>query len=96
VLWLPEVASVLLEPTFQNINRWQEVVPENYHQVDVVEILVATETVCKIVAWVDGGSQFAAGGTLKAKVTIVLFRDRAELAKPRDRQFHRQVVANRS
>jgi len=93
---MSEVASVLHEPIFQNINCWQKVVPENHHQVDIVEILVATETVCKIVAWVDGGSQFAAGRTLKAKVTIVLFRDRAELAKPRDRQFHGQVVANRS
>ena len=70
--------------------------PENNHQVDVVEILVATETVCKIVARVDCGSQFAAGRTLKAKVTIVLFPDRAELAKPRNRKFHRQIVANRS
>ena len=87
-------ASVLLEPVFQNINRWQKVVPQNHHQVDVVKVLVATETVCKIVAWVDCGSQFAAGGTLKAKVTIALFRGRAELAKPSDRQFHRQVVAN--
>jgi hypothetical protein len=41
----------------------------NHHQVDVVEILAATETVGEVVAWVHGRPKFTASGTLESEVT---------------------------
>lgn len=52
----------------------------NQHQVDTVEILAATETVSKIVARVHCRAKFFAVGTLKAKISIALLRNRTEIA----------------
>jgi hypothetical protein len=77
-------------------SRGPLVVTVNHQQIDVVKVLATTKTVRQIVARIQGGAQFAATGTLKAEVTIALLRDRTVSAKPHDRQFHRQLVANRS
>jgi hypothetical protein len=66
------------------------------HQVDVVEILAATETVREVIAWVHRRAKFAATGTLKAKITITLFRYRTMLAETSDRELHWQVIAYRA
>ena len=64
---------VLLQPPVKNFYRWQEVVSLNHQQVDVVEVLAAAEAVGKIVAGIDGHTQFVAVGTLKSKIVIALF-----------------------
>ena len=87
---------VLPQPMLQNFDGRDEVVSLNHQQIDVVEIPATTKTVRQIVSRIHGGPQFAAIGTLKAEVTIALLRDRTVSAKPNDRQFHRQVIADRS
>jgi hypothetical protein len=67
---------VLFQPIFQDFHGGYKVVALNHHQVDVVEILAATETVGQIVAWVHRRPKFTAAGTLEAEVTIALFCDR--------------------
>jgi hypothetical protein len=67
-----------------------------HQQIDVVKVLATTKTVRQIVARIHGGAQFAASRTWKAEVPIARLGDRTVSAKPHNRQFHRQVIANRS
>ncbi len=87
---------VLPQPILEDLDRREEVVALHHQQIDVVEVLTTTKTVRQIVSRIHGGSQFAATGTLKAEVTIALLRDWTVSVQPNDRQFHRQVIANRS
>ena len=79
------VPTILLQPTFQDLHRWKEVVTPEHHQVDVVEVLATTEAVCQVVLRIHRSTQFVAMGTLKAKVTVALFADRTVPAKTSDR-----------
>ena len=39
------ILLVLPQPSFKNLNRWQEVVALDHQQVDVIDVLAASETV---------------------------------------------------
>ena len=58
------------------------------HQVNVIEILFATETVRQIVLWIDARAKFSTQRTLKSKVAVYRFRDRTVLTKTNDRELH--------
>ena len=51
-------------------------VTELDQQVDVVEVLLATEAVSQVFARVDGGTHFTATGTQKAEVAFAPFGGR--------------------
>ena len=59
----------------------------NHHQVDVVKILAATETVGQVVSRVDRGSQLTAFGTLKPKKTVTVFGYRSVTTQPNHGQL---------
>ena len=84
---------VLVEEAFEEGDGGEEVVVELNEQVDVVEVLFASEAVGEVVAWVDGGAHFAAVGAEEAEVTFAHFGWRAFAAKSGDGDGHGQVVA---
>ena len=90
------ILLVLPQLPVENLDRWDEVVALDHHQVDVVEVLAAAEAVGKIVAWIDCRTQFFAAGTEESKVAIAMFRRWTVAAEPHDRELHGQVVADRS
>jgi hypothetical protein len=51
--------AVLSQPRLQHFDRGQEVVTKSDQQVDIVEVLRATEAVGQVIAGVDGRSQVA-------------------------------------
>jgi hypothetical protein len=93
---LLEIATVLMQPTAEDLNRWQEVVALRQHQINVIEILSAAKAVSEIVFRIHRRTQFPAARTLKAEVAVYLLRDRTVLTKSNNRQLHRQVVADRA
>lgn len=58
---------------------------KEHHQVDVVDVLTTTKTMCQVVLRIYCCPQFAAVWTLKTEVTIDLFRDRAVPTQSSDR-----------
>lgn len=68
---MTEVAPILFQPTSQDVHGSQKVVSLKHHQVDVVEIPAATETMRKVVARIDRGPKFTATGALKAEAGCV-------------------------
>jgi hypothetical protein len=91
-----QIAAVLMQPSRQNLNRWQEVIALNQHQINVVKIPSTAKAVSEIIFRIHRRSQFATRWTLKTEVAVDLLRDRTMLAKPLDRYLHRQVVADRT
>ena len=86
---------VLPQPSFENVDRGQEVVAVDHHQIDVVEVLTAAEAVGEVVAWIDGRTQFFAGGTLKSKVVVALLCNGTVATESGDGERHWQVVTDR-
>jgi hypothetical protein len=64
---------VLIEEAFEEGDGGEEVVVELDQQVDVVEIFFAAEAVGEVVAWIDGGTHFAAIRTEEAEVAFAHF-----------------------
>ena len=61
-------SHVLIEPNGEDLDGGSEVITERHQQVDVVEVPLAAEAVGEVVSRVDGGFEFAAGGTEEAEV----------------------------
>ena len=59
----------------EDFDGWDEVIALSHQQVDIVEVLVATEAVGKIIAGIHRRSQFVAIGTLKSEMAFAHFRD---------------------
>ena len=81
---LAEFNLVLLQPTFQDLDRREEVMTAQDQQVDVVGVLLATKTMRQVIAWIHRRAKFPAMGTLEPKIAFELFRDRTVMAQPRD------------
>src|SRR5271156_3997060 len=84
---------VLVEPAFEEGDGGAEVVVERDEQVDVVEVFLATEAVGEVVAWVDGGTHFAAARTDEAEVAFADLGRGTFAAESGDGDGHGQVVA---
>ena len=67
---------MLIEPEREDLDGGAEVVAEGDQQVDVVEVLLAAEAVGEVVARVDEGFEFTAGGTEEAEVAFAPFGGR--------------------
>lgn len=68
------------QPFFQQRGGGEEVVADVDEQIDVVDVLAATEAVGEVVAWIDGGAQFAAMGALEAVAAFDDFGGRGAMA----------------
>ena len=84
---------VLVEEAFEQGDGGEEVVVELDEQVDVVEVLFASEAVGEVVAWVDGGAHVAAVWAEEAEVAFAHFGRRPVAAEGGDGDGHGQVVA---
>jgi hypothetical protein len=85
---------VLVEHALQDGDGVAEAVVEGDQQVDVVEVLLTSEAVGEVVAWVDGGAHLAATRADEAVVAFADFSGRAFAAERGDGDGHRQVIAN--
>ena len=65
-----EVAAVVHQTMFEDVDRWQEVVPLDHHQVDVVVVCAAAKAMGQVVFGVHGRAKFLAPGTLETEVAI--------------------------
>src|SRR6185437_7804289 len=79
---------VAVEPALQQEDGVAEAVALGEQQVDVVEVLLATEAVGEVVTRVDRGKHLAAAGAQKAEVTLAHLRRRARAAQGGDGHRH--------
>src|SRR5277367_2432640 len=84
---------MLLEPAFEQTDRGGKLVVERDQQIDIVEILLAAETVGQVVAWVDRGQHFAAARTEEAEIAFAHLSRRSLAAQGGDGHGHGQIVA---
>ena len=89
---LPSV--VVIQPDFQHQDGRSKFVTELDQQVDVVEVLLATEAVSQVVTRVDGHFHFTAIRAEKTKKTFAPFGGGPLPPQGGDRDGHRQVIAN--
>jgi hypothetical protein len=83
----------LLEPALEQGDGGAEVIGEGQQQVDVVEVVLAAETMGEVVAWVDGGTHVAAVRAEEAEIAFAHLGRRPRAAQGGDGDRHRQVVA---
>src|SRR5271170_1898192 len=84
---------MLLEPAFQQSDRGGKLVIECHQQIDIVEILLATETVGQVVAGVDRGQHLAAARTEEAEIAFAQLGWRTRATQGGDGYRHGQLIA---
>ncbi|HBJ35355.1 MAG TPA: hypothetical protein DDZ51_11505 [Planctomycetaceae bacterium] len=70
-----------MQPSRQNLNRWQEVIALKQHQINVIKIPSTAKAVSEIIFRIHRRAQFATRWTLKTEVAVDL---RATNCEPRD------------